>query len=152
MKMKMRTSFALLWLLVVIGPLPSAASLGGDVSSVQADQAHLQATVRLQRTAQYTVHEMQAPSGQVVREYVAPTGKVFAVGWQGPAFPNLRQILGSYYEQLQVVQPNRRANRRSVVIRQPGLVFESAGHLRSFVGKAYVPNLVPEGVSAGQLK
>src|ERR1039458_7912212 len=64
--------------------LPAFAGLGEDVSSVQADQAHMQGNLRVTQAQVYTVHEIQAPTGIVVREYVSTSGKVFAVAWQGP--------------------------------------------------------------------
>src|ERR687887_2131464 len=63
------------------------AALGNDENSIQADQAHIRASARVTRTAIYAVHELQAPSGHVVREYVSPAGQVFAVGWVRRANP-----------------------------------------------------------------
>ena len=78
--------------------LPAFAELGGDASSVQADQAYMQASLRTTTAQAYTVHEIQAPTGIIVREYVSPTsGKVFGVAWQGPWPPDMRQILGNYF-------------------------------------------------------
>jgi hypothetical protein len=50
------------------------------------------------RAATHTMHELQAPTGTKVREYLGNDGKVFAVSWQGPFRPNLRQLLGAYYD------------------------------------------------------
>ena len=65
--------------------LPAFAGLGENVGSVLADQAHMQGTLRTAQSESYTLHEITAASGVVVREYVsAATGKVFAVK---PNFP-----------------------------------------------------------------
>ena len=86
--------------LVCMGSAPPArASLGGDVISIQADQVKLQGPRQTTTLASYTVHEIQAASGTVVREYVAADGKVFAVTFHGPFLPDMRQILGNYFEQ-----------------------------------------------------
>ena len=124
---------------------PVYAELGGDEASIQTDQARIQAMRYIARGNTYSVHEMRTAPGTVVREYVSPAGKVFAVSWEGPAIPDLRQILGSYFAHLETAQFNRRG-RGPMAIREPGLVLHSGGHMRAFVGQAYVPDLLPEGV------
>lgn len=132
--------------------LPSFAGLGEDISSVQADQAHMQGNLRTTQAQAYTVQEIQAPTGIIVREYVSPTtGKVFGVAWQGPWPPDMRQILGNYfgqYQQALQAQANSHAGRRPLVIQQPGLILQAGGHARSFAGRAYIPEMLPQGVSA----
>ena len=63
---------------------PARAALGGDITSVQSDQVHMEGTIRTTAKSSYAVHEIQSSAGTVVREYVASTGssagKVFAVG------------------------------------------------------------------------
>src|ERR1700761_911288 len=80
---------------------PAWAALGGDITSVQSDQIHMQGTIRTTAKGSYAVHEIQSSAGTVVREYVASTGtstgKVFAVAWQGPYKPDMRQLLGTYF-------------------------------------------------------
>jgi hypothetical protein len=131
---------------------PAFAGLGEDVSSVQADQAYVHGLLKSTQMQAYTVHEIQAPTGTVVREYVSPTtGKVFAVAWQGPWPPDMRQILASYFEQFQQAAQARassHAGRRPLAIEQPGLVVHAGGHMRSFAGHAYIPTMLPQGVSA----
>lgn len=130
--------------------LPARAGLGEDVSSVQADQARMQGSLRTTQTQNYTVHEIRAATGTVVREYVTGSGKVFAVAWQGPWPPDMRQILAGYFEQYQQAaqaQLSSRSGRRPLLIEQPGLVVQSGGHLRSFAGRAYVPEMLPPDVS-----
>ncbi|MGA8539703.1 MAG: DUF2844 domain-containing protein [Terriglobales bacterium] len=135
---------------------PASAGLGDDASSVQADQLHMQGTLRTTQAQAYSVHEIQSPTGVVVREYVSPTtGKVFAVAWQGPWPPDMRQILSSYFAQFQQAvqaQAGGRAGRHPLLIQQPGLVVQAGGHMRSFSGRAYVPEMLPQGVSAEAIR
>jgi hypothetical protein len=141
---------------MLIMALPAFAALGEDASSVQADQARMQANLRTTQTPAYTVHEIQAPTGIIVREYVSPaTGKVFGVVWQGPWPPDMRQILGSYftqYQQAAQTQATSHAGRRPLAIEQPGLVVHAGGHMRSFAGQAYIPEMLPQGISAGAIR
>jgi hypothetical protein len=136
-------------------PLAGRASLGGDFASVQSDMAKMQATLRTTSASAYTVHQMQAPTGVTVNEYVSPAGQVFAVSWQGPSHPDLRQLLGAYFDQFTQAVQAQRAQRRGhgpLLIQQLGLVVQISGHPRAFQGKAYVPQMLPAGVRAEDIR
>lgn len=142
-------------LVILALPFPLSASLGGDFTSVQSDQAKFQGTLRTTSSDAYTVHEIQASTGVAVREYVSPAGKVFAVTWQGQFPPDLRQLLGTYFDQYAQAVQAQRAHRRGhgpLLIQQPGLVIQMAGHMRSYFGKVYVPQMVPAGVHAEDIR
>jgi hypothetical protein len=94
---------------------------------------------------------MQAESGTLVREFVSPQGKVFGVAWQGPVKPDLQQVLGSYYDEFMKNAPQRRAH-GPVTIEAPGLVVQFGGHMRALTGRAYVPEMVPDGVRPEEIK
>lgn len=128
---------------------PALAGLGEDVSSVHADRAQMLGSLRSTQTQSYAVHEIHGATGTTVREYVSG-GKVFAVAWQGPWPPDMRQILAGYFDQYQQAaqtEVSSHAGRRPLKIEQPGLVVQSGGHMRSFAGRAYVPEMLPPGVS-----
>lgn len=130
--------------------LPAWASLGGDASTVQADQLHMQGTLHTKTASGYSVQEIQGSSGVVVREYVSSAGKVFGIVWQGPWPPDMRQLLGNYfdqYTQAAKTQASERVGRRPVMINQAGLIVEIGGHPRAFVGRAYLPDQLPSGVT-----
>jgi Protein of unknown function (DUF2844) len=142
-------------LIIAAAPQPAWASLGGDTASVQADQIHLQGR-RVMRVAEtYTVHEIQGTSGTVVREYVSSDGKVFGIAWQGPWIPDMRQLLGSYFDQYaraNQAKTGARIRRGPVLINEPGLVVQIGGHPRAFAGRAYVPEMLPSGVRAESIQ
>ncbi len=75
-------------------PSRASAALGGDVTSVEADQQQMKAKRAVQASGKYSVHEITTPYGTVVREYVSPDGKVFGVAWRGPFLPNFQQTSG----------------------------------------------------------
>jgi hypothetical protein len=138
--------------LLLVFHLPAFAALGGDVASVQSDAVSMKASVRSTPMQAYMVHEIRG-SGTVVREYVSPAGKVFAVAWEGPFRPDLRQVLGTYFQQFQqAVESHSRRVRGPVAIETPGLVVYSSGHMRAFVGKAYIPDMLPQGVAPEAIK
>jgi Protein of unknown function (DUF2844) len=148
-------------LMILVGAFPAWASLGGDVSTIQADQVQLQGTRRVV-TAQsstgqaYTVHEIQTANGTVVREYLSSSGMVFGLAWRGHWPPNMRQLLGSYAEPytqaVNAQQKNSRPGRRPLVVEQPGLVVQMGGHPRAFAGMAYIPDMLPQGVKAEDIQ
>lgn len=130
----------------------ASATLGEAAQSVRNDQVRMRGTLRSSQTQAYAVHEIQAPYGTLVREYVSPSsGKVFAITWQGPRIPDLQQLLGAYFEQYARAVQSRRGH-GPLIIEVPGLVVQSAGHQRSFTGRAYLPQEVPSGVRAHTLR
>ncbi len=142
------TSLALVSLAVSV---PAAATLGEDVTSVRADRTQMDATLQITSAGKFAVHEIQLPSGTTVREYVSPAGMVFAVSWQGPWLPDLRQVLGRYFDQFAGAAKPKLGGTGRRVIQQPGLVVQSGGHMRAFSGRAYAPQMLPRGVAAEDL-
>ena len=140
---------------VLIGALWSAvacATLGEPETSLTAETQLNRASLKESDRGSYRVHEMQLPSGTVLREYAAVDGKVFAVTWNGPFIPNLKQSLGSYFAEFSAAAPAAHGTRKHLLVRQPDLVVESAGHMRAHHGVAYLPQAVPSGVSVGDLQ
>lgn len=143
-------------LLLAVGLTSSAfASLGGDASSVEADRAKMQASLQTTKTDSFTVHEVHTPARTVIREYVSPGGRVFGVSWTGPFIPDMQQILGDHFQQY--VSAAKAASspgsgRRPLHIEQPNFVLHNSGHMRFYSGKAYDPSLLPQGVTANDVR
>jgi len=150
--MHAKVALAGLWLVLLAIPLRVVAALGEDASSVIADREQMEATLQITGSGKFAVHEIQLPSGTTVREYVTPAGTVFAVSWQGPSLPDLRQLLGRYFTQYSREVKRHRDGRGPRASAQPGLVVQSGGHIRSFFGRAYVPQLLPQGVLAEEIQ
>ena len=147
------TTASIIAVVVSVGLVPSiaSASLGGSVSSVETDRVQMKsALVRIARSDAYTVHEMQSPAGTTVREYYGANGVVFGVSWDGEFPPDLRQLLGTYFDQYRTAVQGTRRGRKArgrLAIDDSALIVRTAAHTRSFSGIAYAPNLVPIGVS-----
>ena len=133
---------------------PARAALGGDVTSVEADRAHLKATSLEVRPAEaYEVHSLQAPGGTIISEYVSPAGRVFAVAWHGPFIPEMQQILGSYFQQYSAALGAKRPyGRRPLNIQETGLVVQTGGHMGAYFGRAYLPEMLPPSLKADEIK
>lgn len=140
--------------LILALPLPAFAGLGASVESVQQDQVHMQAKLVVSDKQRFRVQELTSPLGVVVREYVSPSGRIFAVAWQGHFMPPMRELLGSYFGQYSRAVKEQQSGRirRALVVIEPSLVVQSLGHLREYSGRAYDPTLLPSGVSADDLQ
>ena len=140
-------------LLALLTSPPSRATLGGDLSTVKTDQAKLSAKLQVSPRDLLSVHEMKASTGTTVREFARPDGTVFAVTWEGPWRPDLRQLLGDYYADYQQAAKSRRPSYRGPISASTSwLVVEMGGHPRAFYGRAYAPDLVPSGVEPADIR
>jgi hypothetical protein len=124
---------------------PARAALGDDVAAVAADQARMQANLQVWRKSNYAIHELALPTGIKVRHFVGDSGKVFAVSWSGGWRPNLRDIMGAYYDKFIAATRGKRAARGVARIELPGMVVVMGGHQRAFFGHVYLTDLLPAG-------
>ena len=134
--------------------LPAMASLGGNVSSIESDRAQMKASAQVTQHNAYDVHEIQMAGGTVVDEYVSTEGTVFAVAWHGQFVPPMQQILGTYFQQYTAALEARPKmyGHRPLDIEQPGLVVQTGGHMRAHFGRAYIPGLLPQGMTVSQIQ
>ena len=146
----------LLALMLTIVPSRAFAALGGSVTSVDADRVHVQgALMRIVRNDAFALHEIRSASGTMIREYVNGSGTVFAVAWDGPWLPDLRQVLGDHFDRYQAAMRARQSaktGRGVVAINDGSLVVQMSGHPRAFTGRAYVPALMPPGMQPESLR
>jgi hypothetical protein len=101
----------------------------------------------------YTVRTTQSDTTSV-REFISPSGVVFAVAWSGLAAPDLSILLGSYKNEYESALKNtpRKHGRRSRSVQSNRVVVEHWGHMRNLGGRAYDPSLVPGGVSIEEVQ
>jgi hypothetical protein len=136
---------------------PAYAGLGATTASIEPDRASMRGQLRSRSEAGYSVDEITTASGTVVREYISPAGVVFAVSWFGPSMPNLQQTFGTYFTQFQAAVQARRAaepqlrGHNHLEIDTPSLVVHAMGHMRHYLGMAYVPALMPTNLSISDL-
>jgi hypothetical protein len=130
------------------------AALGEPADSVESDRKAISAVRRATTSrAAYTIQEVKSDAA-IVREYVSSSGIVFAVAWNGLSHPDLRPLLGSYAEEYQQAfrQTPRTPGRRHIQVKAERVVVETRGHMRNLQGRAYVPALIPQGVSVDEIK
>ena len=130
------------------------ATLGESVSSIETDRKALSA---VQRNAavrnNYTVHEIYSEANSV-REYVSASGLVFGIAWNGLVNPDVTQLLGSYADEYQkaLKQMPHQKGSRHLLVKSPDVIVEKWGHMRDLRGRAYVPALIPSGVSIDEIR
>lgn len=130
------------------------ATLGESVESVSSDRKVLSAVQHAATTRNgYTVQALESDANSV-REYVSSSGVVFAVAWNGLSHPDLSPLLGSYAGEYRhaLQQTPRKPGHRSLQVKTARVVVERWGHMRNLQGRAYVPALIPPGVSVDEIK
>lgn len=137
---------------VLLGTTSSWAVLGKPAASVVRDHEQVGGELRTTAAAGFSVQEIEAADGIVVREYVSPKGEVFAVSWSGPARPNLALLLGDYYRAFQDASRSPMRHRGPFAMRTDHLVVEMGGQMRARHGRAYLPDRLPAAVSAAAIR
>jgi hypothetical protein len=140
--------------LALLGQRPACAGLGGNATSVTSDANELRGVAHSTVGPRYATVEIGMANGVHVREFMNLDGVVFAVAWDGPVPPDLRPLLGTsfsaYARALAALkQPGLR---RPLRIASSDLVVETAGHLRAYRGRAYLPALIPDGTPTADLR
>jgi hypothetical protein len=138
----------------LLAAAPAWAVLGAGESGIVAEKNSLRASLAVRTMDAYAVHTLTTDNGLNIREFVDKSGRVFAVAWDGPARPDLQKLLGGYYAEysaaLLKMQPL--GLHRSLRIDTGVIRVELGGHMRAYVGRAYLPTMVPTGVSASELR
>ena len=141
------------WLLAAVAaPGIAFATLGQDGSTVDRDRVQLRAQRSVTQSAGYSVHELTLPGGTQVREYLTSTQQVFAVAWRGPSIPDLQQLLGDYFPRYSTAAKALGRARRPIAVEESDLVIHTGGHPRAFFGVAYLPQRMPAGMRAEDIR
>ena len=137
---------------LVIGA-PAHAALGESRASIQADHAALGGTALVVTSAEgYEVHQTTTADGGQVRQYVDAQGTVFAVSWSSRFQPNLKQLLGSYYDDYLAAARAHRGGHHVLSVTTPRLVLGIVQRPRGSAGLAHAPALLPPGVTPDALR
>ena len=129
--------------------LPTLAALGGSADSVRSDAAALrsQLTARAGTQAAYTVQRLSLDDGTVVDQYISSAGKVFAVNWRGPRPPDLTLLFGEYFTEYDQASTRPHKRQSHMQIDTGRMRYVTGGHMRAYWGTAYVPALLPAGLT-----
>ncbi|WP_236026098.1 DUF2844 domain-containing protein [Geomonas azotofigens] len=132
------------------------ATLGEPAESITRDTRNFSGVLLKSATrARYRVQSIASgTTATTVREYVGPSGVVFAVAWNGLVHPDLQVLLGNYHHDYRKALSHavRLPGRRGAKVTTDRLVVETWGHMRNLQGRAYLPELLPEGVSLDEIR
>jgi hypothetical protein len=139
-------------LALLLAGTTARATLGEPDATVERDRQAL----AMERTPAVSrgglaVHQLST-GGTTVREFVAADGTVFAVAWSGMARPDLAPLLGAYHAGYRAAAARALPSRGPRRVEAGQVVVETWGHARSLHGRAYLPALVPAGVSLDDLQ
>jgi len=139
-------------LVIVLAPatLPLAwGTLGQSSTTVEDDRAKLHGQLQRRGGMGYSIDTIIA-AGMEINEYISSDGMVFAVVWKGTGVPDLKLLLGEYFqayrEEVTAARSRRPRVREPFRMKSDRLVVEQAGHSRSLWGRAYLPSQLPPGI------
>ena len=99
----------------------------------------------------YTVREIHYGRA-LMREFIAPSGVVFALDWKGMPRSDVKGLLGSSAdERLEDLLPIFGRRDSATGVSERDIIWEKSGPPGDFQGRAYVPCLVPSGVTIGDV-
>jgi hypothetical protein len=131
----------------------ASAGLGEPVASVAKDHLALHgATLAVTTREGYAIHETTTTDGATVRQFVSPSGTVFAVSWAGRTQPDLQLLLAKHYTRYLAATKEPHASHKVLSVATPDVVINVARHVRGFTGSALIPALVPAKVSVADLR
>jgi hypothetical protein len=134
-------------------PRQAQATLGEGTASIARDRTALSAARKATTSHPgYTVQEV-ASDATTVREYLNSAGVVFAVAWNGMVHPDLTTLLGGYASEYQNAkrQIQRQHGQKRSKVEANRVIVETWGHMRNLRGRAYLPSLMPKGVSVDEI-
>ena len=130
----------------------SHAALGGLPEQFNTEGATVVSSVS-SAGSNYVTRDTTLATGTHVREFVSGSGVVFAVTWDGPFLPDLKALLGKYFDTMVAESATMpRAGRSHMAVNRPEVVINSGGHMRSFEGSAWIPAEFPVGFTADDVQ
>ncbi|MGJ7524298.1 DUF2844 domain-containing protein [Variovorax sp. GB1P17] len=107
-------------------------------------------------TPSWTTRETTLPDGLIEREYLTADGVVFAVAWRGSHRPELSVLLGTQYatqmsQNARALRLQGKGSHGTTSQNDDTFAVQASTHQRSSTGVAWLPKLLPAGVSPDAL-
>jgi hypothetical protein len=134
---------------------PAYATLGEKVQSGHPDSLFTgTSSTHVSHASGYSTYASETQNSTTIKEFADNSGIVFAVGWSGQHHPDLMRLFGKHFSNFKtaLAQTPRGPHRAPLEIKNSDIVVRMGGHMGAVRGFAYVPSLVPDGVSVGDLK
>lgn len=157
--MKNVVGSAAVLLAAVALPLPVHAALGDVIdpaeviarSARNAGAAGLPA-VMISRQAGFDRLESVGDDGVRVSQFVAPDGRVFAASWDGPRVPDLKSVMGRYYDTYLKAATLNNGSKHHLSMTVDGVRMTMTVLPRNARGTAVLQETVPAGVDLQSLR
>lgn len=96
-------------------------------------------------------------AGTTVNVYIdARSRRIFAYTWQGPTAPNLDTLLGQYaavwHSGAAALHAAGGDELHAARVETPSVIVETGGHMRGYVGRAWLPGALPVGITERTLQ
>ena len=103
--------------------------------------------------ASYTDLQSQLPNGTVVHEYANTSGTVFAVAWSGPFQPDLKALLGPWFDTyIEQAAQRKDAVHSHMAVSAADLVVVSTGRMGAFQGRAWLVSQLPKDFNPQEMR
>lgn len=140
----------------LLWPVSAAlAVLGEGKESIETDRAALSGKRQTLPHKTHTVEVIQG-GGIELREYLDGNGKIFAVAWSGNRIPDLSTLFGTYFSEHQkALEAARRQlppKRGPLHLESAHLIVETGGRSPHLWGRAFLPSLIPPGLSREEIR
>jgi len=66
--------------------------------------------------------------------------------------PNLKQYLGDYFKPYVDSARMAHSGHRNLTVQTSDVIVQSSGHMRAFSGRAYIPHMLPKGITIDELE
>jgi len=143
----MKSTIFLIGLAVAV---PGWAALGGQASRSPVMRS---SAVTTSTGAPYSEHQTVLTNGTVVNEYADAGGSVFAVSWSGPFQPDLKSLLGEWFDVFTSEAGKQKGHGISrMQVRNADLVVVSSGRMGAFQGRAWLASRLPAGFAPDNFK
>ncbi|WP_343548693.1 DUF2844 domain-containing protein [Ralstonia sp.] len=137
-------------------PAVSWATLGGDPTPYSdSDRPGLGKTIHREKAKSlYTVHTDVTLQGVEIHQYVGPDGRVFAITWKGPTNPDLRALFGpeAFDKATHRQATSPRTGLHATMQRFDDLIVQAHAFAHQHQGRAWIPALIPVGVSPEEVQ
>ncbi|NTY38475.1 MULTISPECIES: DUF2844 domain-containing protein [Burkholderia cepacia complex] len=154
MRNRASTRTALFALTLIFSNLSRAALGGAPVNYGGAGQDESRSAagsaIAESGAMRYTIRRNKVKDRVEIHQYVDASGQVFAVAWSGKTKPDLDELLGhsAFSTMVAGQSTSRQINRHSLEQRSNDLVIQSQSHGHLFRGRAWIPTMLPAGVSS----
>ena len=127
--------------------------LGESTATVEEDRTVLHGRSSVESKTGVSVYVIEA-SGLTVREYAGSDGIVFGLAWKHhTGVLSLERLFGVYYgEYSRAVAEQARRSQRIQRIETEPLIVERGGRMGATWGRAWIPSLLPPGMSTEQIQ